>query len=122
MIVRNIVGGSHTAVTGSSGSSDVYINPNGGPMVGSVRYINGSFEVYDGSLWRQLGNSYVSINLNEHAIKAIDWALKKINEEQYLEEMARTQPAVKSAYENFKRASEQLKTTIILSNDEQSTS
>lgn len=121
MIVRNIIGGSHTSVTGST-ASDIYINPNGGPMAGSVRYVNSNFEVYDGSMWRTIGSSYVSVNLNENAIKAVDWVFKKIAEEEHIEKIARVQPAVHAAYENYKRASEQLKTTIILSNDDQPTS
>jgi len=121
MIVRNIIGGSHTSVTGST-ASDIYINPNGGPMAGSVRYVNSNFEVYDGSMWRTIGSSYVSVNLNENAIKAIDWVFKKMEEENSIQEIARTRPAVSAAYENYIRASDQLKTTIILSNDEQSAS
>jgi hemerythrin superfamily protein len=48
--------------------------------------------------------------------------MTKMAEDAKLEELSKKHPAIKAAYENLKRAEEQLKTTIILSKDEQSTS
>ena len=87
-----------------------------------VRYHNTNFEVYDGNMWIPLYDSSVSISLDVSAIEAVDWARKKMDEEQRLKNLAETHPAIKNAYDNFKKAAEHLQTTIILSQDEQTTS
>jgi hypothetical protein len=43
-------------------------------------------------------------------------------EEAELEKMSRSHPSIQAAYDNLKRAAEQLKTTIILSKNEETTS
>jgi hypothetical protein len=51
-------------------------------------------------------------------VKAIEWSIKQIEEENKMKELCKNHPAVEIAYDNFQKASEQLKTTIILSQDE----
>ena len=109
----------HITLTGGD-PSGVYYNTSG-MSAGMVRYYNNAFEVYDGSIWIQITNQYANVALSASADTAINWAMKKMQEERELEHLAIEHPAVKAAYENMKRASEQLKTTIILSKDEQST-
>ena len=92
--------------------------------VGNVRYDTSKqqLEVYDGNVWHQLIMARPTISLNSSAVSAITWAMSKMTEEAKLEELSKTHPAIKLAYENLRRAEEQLKTTIILSKDEQTTS
>lgn len=89
---------------------------------GQLRYHNNVLQVYDGNLWQNLSTSYADITLSDSAISAIKWAQNKMNEEIALEILSKENPAVKIALDNFKKAEEQLKTTIILSKDEQTTS
>jgi hypothetical protein len=89
---------------------------------GQVRYHNNVFQVFDGQFWQNLSTNYADIALTNDATAAITWAIKKMSEEAELQRMADSHPAVKAAYENMKRAAEQLKATIILSKDEQTTS
>lgn len=103
--------------------SDPYINANNGqPMVGLVRYNSNYFEAYDGHTWHRLSQSYPTIGLTKAATEAIDWAIKEMEFEAQLKKMGEEHPAVQAAHENFRRAAEQLKATIILSQDEKSTS
>lgn len=86
-----------------------------------VRYNgnNSSIEVYDGSSWITMStNNYATVGLNSVAQSVINWAMQKMAEEKELEQLTKEHPAVKLAYENMKKAAEQLKTTIILSKDE----
>ena len=100
-----------------------YVNTsNGQPMTGMVRYYNNHFEVYDGSTWHQTGEAYTMINLHEDAVRAIKWAMENMEFEANLEKLAETNPAIKAAHEQVKRATDQLKATIILSKDEETTS
>ena len=117
-MIKTIIAGPHIEVSNGY-TSDPYINShNGQPPVGMVRYNNNNLETYDGTTWHKLGQAYPTIGLTRSATAAIDWAIKEMEFEAQLEKMSEEHPAVKAAFENFRRASEQLKATIILSKDE----
>jgi len=116
-MIRTLNAGSFLKVEGAN-HSDPYINYNNGATTGMVRYVNNTFQVYDGNIWQNIGQSYPMITLTEAATKAIDWALKEMETEAKLEELGKNSPAVQAALENFRRATDQLKATIILSQDE----
>lgn len=121
-MIKSIAPGKHIVVTGDNGFSP-YVNMSS-PSAGMTRY-NGNtqnLEVYDGVNWLVLTTDRATIDLTGSASAAIAWAMEKMAEEAELQKMAHEHPAVHAAYEAFKRAGEQLKTTIILSKDEQSTS
>lgn len=120
-MIKGINSGGHVVVTGGSTSGPYVNNHSGNTMVGMVRYHNNDLQVYDGSVWITIGSSYTTIDLTPSATAAINWAMTKMAEEAQMERLAVEHPAVKAAYENMKRASEQLKATIILSKDDQPT-
>ena len=99
-----------------------YINMNT-PSAGMMRYNGNSscVEIYDGSYWKVV-NNYEEISLTPQTNEILDWAKKKMQEEKEIAQLAKSHPAVSAALENLKRAEEQLKTTIILSKDETTTS
>ena len=115
-MIKSINGGSHIQISCGS-ASDPYI-PNTATPVGMVRYVNNYLETYDGNTWHRLGQAHTMISLTESATKAINWAIKEMEFEAQLERMGEEHPAVKAAHENFRRAAEQLKATIILSQNE----
>jgi hypothetical protein len=117
-MINGVAGGRHIVVNGGSNSGP-YFN-NNMPSSGMVRYNGNSqvLEAYDGINWVTITNSYPTINMSPAAEHAIDWAIRKMQEETDLEQLVKNNPAVKAAYENMKRAADQLKTTIILSKDE----
>jgi hypothetical protein len=121
-MILNISGGDYIVVTNGNSSGPYISNHSNKSMVGMVRYNSNQLEVYDGSTWLTLASAPVNIELSGSANAAIAWAMSKMAEEAELQRMADNHPAVKSAYENMKRAAEQLKATIILSKDEQTTS
>lgn len=122
MMINSIGGASHVIVTGGS-SYMPYVNMSN-HRAGMMRYNsnNRTMEVYDGHIWLQLNHGHADIDLSPSANAAIAWAMNKMAEEAELQQMVKDCPAVRAAYEALKRAGEQLKTTIILSKDEQSTS
>jgi hypothetical protein len=121
-MIKGINGSGHIVVTGGASSGPHVSNYSNNSMVGMVRYHNNNLEVYDGMTWLAIQCSYATVDLSGTANAAIAWAMSKMAEDAQLEKMAADHPAVKAAYENLKRASEQLKATIILSKDEESTS
>ena len=122
-MIKGIVAGAMIDVQGSVPGPYVYGKIDG-QGVGTVLYNtkNQQLEVWDGTAWQQITMSLPTVSLNSSAIGAINWAMTKMAEDAKLEELAKKHPAISAAYENLKRAEEQLKTTIILSKDEQTTS
>lgn len=102
-------------------TAGLYYNTSG-MSAGMVRYYNNGFQVYDGQTWLTISHNYASVGLTESANDAINWAMEKMQEDRELQELAKKHPSVKAAYESVQRAQEQLKTTIILSKDESTTS
>lgn len=115
-MIKSISGTNQVVVNASPFSP--YINMSN-PSAGMVRYNGNShyMEVYDGTSWYPLTN-HASIDLSPNANAAVLWAIDKMTEEAELKELANTHPAIRSAYDAYKRAGEQLKATIILSKDE----
>ena len=77
--------------------SNTYINTSSGFMnVGDVRYNTQMqrFEVYDGQMWLEINSSHASVGLTPDAENAIDWAIKKRQDDLALEELAKTNPTI----------------------------
>ena len=125
MIKSIFQGGKYLTVSGGQPPT-TYINSynNTNNLVGTMKYnpSTNNIEVYDGVNWQTLQSSHASIQLDNEAIGILEWARDKRREEMELESLSHDYPAVKAAYENVKRAKEQLQTTIILSKDAQTTS
>ncbi len=111
--------GRYTIVTGGSTSSMYINNYSGQPGVGNMRYnpSTSNIEVFDGNAWIMMSTSYASVGLTGEAESLLDWARKKRDEEMAWEAMSTEHPAVKNAYDAFKRAKEQLDLVYKLSKD-----
>ena len=121
-MINSIIGSNHVVVMNGTSQGPYISNYNNSSMVGMVRYHNNQLEVYDGVSWLAITYNSTTIDLSGSANAAITWALSRMSEEAQLEKLSAEHPAVKAAYENMKRAAEQLKATIILSKDETTTS
>lgn len=117
-MITSIMGGQYLTV-GHNGST--YYNNTSQPAAGMLRYHSGGkVEVYNGSSWMTVSGS-ANISLSPIAEQAITWAIQKQQEDKELEKLGKNHPAIQAAIENLRRAEEQLKTTIILSKDEEQT-
>ena len=118
---KGITGGRHVVV--SNGSPMAPYIPSGTQSAGMLRYnpSNSNIEVYDGSIWKELTASYASVDLNYEAQHAIDWASRKMKEEEEYKMLAEKHIAVKLALDNLERAKQQLDATIILSKEHEKT-
>lgn len=69
---------------------------------GQVRYNPGTYslEVYDGSYWQPMNGS-VNISLTQHAEDAIQWAIKRMEQEKKIEQYANEYPAVQALKERY---------------------
>jgi uncharacterized radical SAM superfamily protein len=97
-----------------------YINTSSGYMnVGDVRYNTQMqrLEVYDGQMWLEINTSHASIGLTPDAEMALDWAIKKKNEDMVLEAKAKDNPAIADLLNQRKTIDDQIKMIEILTKD-----
>jgi hypothetical protein len=111
-----------TAYMGSN--NDPYFSMSA-PSAGMLRF-NGdtrNMEVYDGNSWRTMSGTSASVSMNPDAEKAIEWALKRIEQEKQWYELASNNEAVRIALDQLEQAKIKLELTAILARDyEQTTS
>ena len=99
-------------ITVDSSSAVPYISPST-PSAGLVRYYGNEMQVYDGAAWLTVRSS-VNISLTGVAVEAIDWAMKKMEEEKEARAMAEQYPAVADAMGAVREAEQQLKMVVAL--------
>ena len=96
----------HITVSGSP----PYFYSNGGPEAGRVHYNTQTqcLQIFDGSVWHNMSYE-ANIDLSGAASVAIDWAQRKMHEEQRLKAAAETNPTLKDALDALHRAEEQVR-------------
>ncbi len=98
-MIKHIVAGPGVSVTGSF--SPPYISP-GSQSAGMVRYNTSTqnAEVYDGNAWLTMSSS-PSVSLSNDTIEVLEWARKKMQEEQKLEQLMQRHPGLRDTHEKF---------------------
>lgn len=98
-----------------------YINTSSGYMnVGQVRFNTQmqKFEVYDGQIWTEISTSHASVGLTPDAESALDWAIKKRQEDLALEELAQTNPTIADLVNQKKELDDKIKMVQTLMKEE----
>ena len=93
------------------------------PSAGMLRF-NGdtrNMEVYDGNCWRTMAGTSASVSMNPDAEKAIEWALKRIEQEKQWYELASNNEAVRIALDQLEQARTRLELTAHLARDYETT-
>lgn len=111
-MIRNITSGPGINVSGSIYNAP-YIDTTRA-SAGMVRYIGGNLEVYDGSSWLPLQSSYPMVELDNETREIIRWAQTKMVEEERMQALAQTHPAVADALLVRDRAEDALKIAMAL--------
>jgi hypothetical protein len=96
-MIDYIVGGEYLNVTSNKGAVP-YINMHRQqPMVGTLTFDPNSqqMKVYDGGSWQIVGGGSTTVNLTPNAISILKWAEKKMFEEQELQALCDSSPAIK---------------------------
>ena len=122
-MIKNVISSSqHLFTTG--GSSMPYVGYNSSnPAQGMLRLNGSDMEVFDGSNWVKIYMNDATVGMTGVANSAIDWAIKKMDEERAWKELAEKNQAVKIALDNLDKARQQLDITAKLAREyEQTTS
>lgn len=105
-MIRNIVGGQGIVISGSN-SNTPYIDMSR-PSAGMVRYIANNIEVYDGSSWQVIQNSYPMVELSPDIHELLRWAKDKRDEEYRIKSLVKDNPTLQAAYDQVIKSREQL--------------
>jgi hypothetical protein len=84
-----------------------YFSP-GAQGAGQMRYNTNSnnVEVWDGVTWKEMSNSYASVDLSYEAQSLLQWARQARDKELAREARIRSNPSLQKAYEAIQRAEE----------------
>jgi hypothetical protein len=106
-------------VTVSYGNNNLpYVPSNSNnPIQGMIRVNNQDMQVFDGSSWITITQSYGTVGLTGEAESLLDWARKKRDEEMAWESLAKENQAVKIALDNLEQARRQLDITAKLARE-----
>ena len=121
-MIKNITSSSPHIYASGGGTSMPYISPNhSNPATGMVRMNGNDLEVYDGNMWMRIYMNDSNIGLNSAANSAIDWAIKKMDEEKEWKALAEKNQAVKIALDNLEQARQHVDITAKLAREYEQT-
>jgi hypothetical protein len=100
-MIGSIVGGTGIVVDGGYATIPYVPNNQSNPMQGMLRIHGSSMEVFNGSSWQAIATGYATASLTPSAQSAVNWAMKKQEEEQELAELCKKHPSVAEAYERL---------------------
>ena len=104
-MIKSITSSSpYITVTGGNPMSP-YFSP-GAQGAGQMRFNTSSnnIEVWDGVTWKELGMSYVNVDISGETQELLKWARETKNRELSRESRVRNNPALQKAYEAIQRA------------------
>lgn len=87
-------------VTVTGGANGPYVDMSR-PSAGMVRYNGNNMEVYDGHNWLSI-STHASVQLDPDVQRILEWAQKKMLEDQALHVRMSRHPGLREAYEKFK--------------------
>lgn len=109
----------------NNGGASNYVNGQPGAQgLGNIRFntVSQQLEIFDGLSWLTLNLPTPVIGLTAEAESLLDWVKEQKQKEDQLEKLVTDNEAVRNAYNNLQKAKEQLYLTMILSNNEKTTS
>jgi len=116
----NSVNSSSKHLYAAGGSSLPYVSYNpSNPAQGMLRLNGSDMEVFDGNQWMKIYASSANVGLNSEAESAIDWAIKRQQQEKEWYELASSNESVRIALEQLEQSRTRVELTAILARSEQ---
>ncbi len=119
-MIKGIMGGNKVIVDGGN-TALPYVSQNDiNSFQGFMRIRGSDLQYYDSGTWNTLHTSYATVNLDATTLSAIEWAQKKMREEEELARLAQEHPAIAKAQKSVERAQRNLQTIKTFITSEQS--
>lgn len=100
-MIKGIMGGASITVSGGSSTYPYVPMNSNNPIQGMIRINGQDTQVFDGSTWQTMSASVAMIELTGEVQSIIDWARKKKQEEEKLDELCKKYPGLSKARNNF---------------------
>jgi len=120
-MIKTVNGAGRYVMVNGGFPATTYINTSSGYMnVGDVRFNTNMqmLEVYDGNRWVEMNTSHASVGLTPEAEMALDWAIKKKNEDMVLENLAKSNPTIADLINQKKELDDKIKMVQTLMKEE----
>ena len=120
-MLKTVSGAGRYMMVNGGFPATTYINTSSGYMnVGDVRFNTNMqmLEVYDGNRWVEMNTSHASVGLTPEAEMALDWAIKKKNEDMVLENLAKSNPTIADLINQKKELDDKIKMVQTLMKEE----
>ena len=100
-MIKGLLG--EQGITVSGGDTSVpYVYPNTtNPMTGMMRVWGTDTQVFDGSSWLNMNSSYATVSLDPESQVLLDWARRKMLEEQELQSLMKKHPGLEDAKDRY---------------------
>ena len=101
MMIKGLRGDQGITVSGGD-TSVPYINQNTtNPMTGMMRVWGSDTQVFDGSHWLNMNSSYATASLGPELQVLLNWARRKMIQEQDLKSLMEKHPGLKDAKDSY---------------------
>lgn len=103
MYISNLVSYNRELIVNTHSATPYYNPDNTNFYDGAVRTCKGELEYYDAKAkcWYPLPGLVANIDLHTNMNVVLNWAMKKMDEEEKLKKLAEKYPALKQAKENY---------------------
>lgn len=116
-MINDIMSSSPHLYAASTGTTPYVPQGSNNPSHGMLRINGYDWEMFDGIGWQKIHMGQADIGLNTDANDAINWAIKKMKQEQEWYKLASSNDAVRIALENLEDARTKLELTAHLARD-----
>ena len=113
-MIKGLQGDSYIVVSGGDTAVPYVTQNTQNPMQGLIRINGNIMETFDGTRWIPMNTSYATVMLKPEYSIILDWAAKKMQEEQQMKVLAEQHPAIADLVEAVDKAQEQLQMTAAL--------
>jgi len=103
-MIKGIMSGSGINVQGGHTSFPYVPQNSSNPIQGMLRMNGQDIQVFDGSSWINLGNSFATVELNGETQAILQWAREQRDKQFKREQLIKTNPSLQKAMEAIERA------------------
>ncbi len=105
-MIKGLMGGAGITVQGGQITYPYIPQNSNNPIQGMIRVNGQDIQVFDGSSWMTLSQSWPTIELNGETQSILQWAREQKIKQAEREARIKNNPALQKAFENIKRAEE----------------
>lgn len=100
-MIKGLLGAKGITVIGGDTSVPHIYQDTTNPMTGMMRVWGSDTQVFDGTSWLNMNSSYATVSLDQESQLLLDWARRKMVEEQNLQSLMEKHPGLRDAKDRY---------------------